>query len=130
MGLYIKVNQSNEVIIVCAPINFIEQQAYEMYENIRKSSIYKLIRVDYSVGNNQESQTGSALITQVVLEDNEGNVYFVEPNSFGVRFANGEITYKEYKKLKKRETLNGIVLFLGIIVFFSGLMIILMKNFA
>lgn len=130
MGLNIKVNQTNEVIIVCAPMNFIEQQAYEMYENIRKSSIYKLIRVDYSVGNNHESQTGSALITQVVLEDNEGNVYFVEPNSFGVRFANGEITYKEYKKLKKRETLNGILLFLGIIVFFCGLMIILMKNFA
>jgi hypothetical protein len=130
MGLYIKVNQPNEVIIVCAPINFIEQQAYEMYENIRKSSIYKLIRVDYSVENNQESQTGSALITQVVLEDNEGNVYFVEPNSFGVRFAKGEITYKEYKKLKKRETLNGILLFLGIIVSFGSLMIILMKNFA
>jgi hypothetical protein len=115
---------------VCAPINFIEQQAYEMYENIRKSSIYKLKRVDYSVGNNQQSQSGSALITQVVLEDNKGNVYFVEPNSFGVRFAKGEITYKEYKKLKKRGTLNGILLFMGIIVFFGGVMIILMKNFA
>ncbi|WHX99908.1 hypothetical protein [Neobacillus sp. DY30] len=115
---------------MCAPINFIEQQATEMYENIRKSSIYKLIRVDYSVANNQKSQSGAGLITQVVLEDNEGNVYFVEPNSFGVRFAKGEITYKEYKKFKKRETLNAILLFLGIIVFFSGLMIILMKNFA
>jgi hypothetical protein len=111
---------------VCSSNNFIELQAYNQSEQIRKVSLYKFIRVDYSGVNNQGSQSGTALITQVVLEDKDGNVYFVEPSPIGVRFAKGEITYKEYKKLQKRDTLNWIATFCGIVIIFSGLMFILM----
>jgi hypothetical protein len=122
---------------VCAPNNFIEQQAYEMYEKIRGNSVYKFVRVDYFEGSIQGShlqddteRNGAALITRVVLEDKEGALYTVEPNPHGVRFAKGEITYKEYKKLQKKETVNGIATFFGILVFFSGIMYFLMKVFS
>jgi hypothetical protein len=122
---------------VCTPNNFIEQQAYEMYEKIKKNSVYNFIRVDYSEGSYQGShsqventRSGLALITRVVLEDKNGTLFTVEPNPNGVRFAKGEITYKEYKKLQKRETVNGIATFFGILVFFSGLMYFLMRVFA
>jgi hypothetical protein len=121
---------------VCAPNSFIEQQAFEMYEKIQKNSVYNLIRVDYSEGSNQVSysqvnniRNGSALITRIVLEDKDGTLYIVEPNPNGVRFASGEITYKEYKKLQKREEVNGIATFFVILVFFSGSMYFLMKIF-
>ena len=120
---------------MCAPNNFIEQQAYEMYEKIKKNSVYNFIRVDYSEGSNQGSHSqgdntrnGSALILRVVLEDKDGTLYTVEPNPYGVRFAKGELTYKEYKKLQKRETVNGIATLFGIFVFFSGFMYFLMKT--
>ncbi|MDF2858301.1 MAG: hypothetical protein K0Q87_4152 [Neobacillus sp.] len=121
---------------MCAPNNFIELQAYEMFEKIKKSSVYDFIRVDYSGGSVQGSysqgdntRNGAALITRVVLEDKDGTLYTVEPNPNGVRFAKGEITYKEYKKLQKRETVIGIAAFFGILVFFGGFMYFLMKVF-
>lgn len=119
---------------MCSPNNFIEQQAYEMYEKIKNNSVYNFIRVDYSVqgfhSQDDNMRNGSALITRVVLEDKDGTLYTVEPNPYGVRFAKGEITYKEYKKLQKRETVNAIATFFGILVFFSGFMYFLMKVFA
>lgn len=115
---------------LCSSNNFIEQQAYEMSEKIKKDSIYKFIKVVYSGGNNLGSPSESALISQVVLESQEGTVYFVEPNPIGVKFAKGEISFKEYKKLQKRNTSHGIAIFFGIIFFFSGLMFMLMKYLA
>jgi hypothetical protein len=121
---------------VCAPNNFIEQQAYEMYEEIKVNSVYNFIRVDYSEGRNlgshlqnDNTRNGSALITRVVLGDKDGTLYTVKPNPHGVRFAKGEITYKDYKKLQKKETVNGIATLFGILVFFSGSMYFLMKIF-
>jgi hypothetical protein len=107
---------------VCSPNSFIEQQASEMSEKIRKDSLYKFIRVEYS-----ESEAG--YITKVVLEDKDGTVYSIEPNPFGVKFARGEITFKEYKKLQKQDTLNVMAIFSGIIVLFGGFMFGLMKYF-
>jgi hypothetical protein len=115
---------------VCSSNNYIEQQAYEMSEKIKKDSIYKFIKVVYSGGNDLGSPSGQVLITQVVLEDKDGTEYFVEPIPIGVKFAKGEISFKEYKKQLKRENLNGIASFFGIIVFFSGLMFMLMKYVA
>lgn len=123
-------SKTNEVINMCSSSNFIEQQAYEMSEKIRKASLYKFIRVNYSGGNHLESHSEVPLITQVILADKNGTTYSVEPNPIGLRFAKGEITYKEYKKLQKRNSLNGIAVFTGIVVFFIGFMFVLMKYFA
>jgi hypothetical protein len=111
---------TNEVIRVCSSNSFIEQQAYEMSKEIKKDSIYKFIREDYS-----EAEAG--YITKVILEDKDGTVYSIEPNPIGVKFARGEITFKEYKKLQKRDTLNVMAIFSGVIVLFGGFMFGFMK---
>ena len=93
---------------MCAPNNFIELQAHEMYEKIKRNSVYNFIRVDYSDGSYQGSHSQvdhtrnvSSLITGVVLEDKDGTIYTIEPNPNGVRFAKGEITKEEYQEMKR-----------------------------
>lgn len=107
---------------MCSSNNFIEQQAYEMSEKIKKDSLYKFIRVEYSEGE-------AGYITKAILEDKDGTLYSIEPNPIGVKFARGEITFKEYKKLQKRDTVNVMAIFSGIIVLFGGFMFGFMKYF-
>jgi Na+(H+)/acetate symporter ActP len=126
---------------VCDSNNFIEQQAYEWCEKIRKDSVYKFLRVEYSGGNSlglqkqnnhsQGNQTTnrSAIITRIVLEDKDGTVYPVEPNPNGLRFAKGEITFKEYRKLQNRETINFFTIFFVMSACFGGLMFTLVRFF-
>jgi hypothetical protein len=103
-----------EVMMMCLSNDFVEQQANEYAQKIRKGTIYKFSRVE---------ENDYSFITKVILEDEAGLSYSVEPNSFGLRFAKGEITYKEYKRLQERETFNGITSFIVIIGFVSILMI-------
>lgn len=121
---------------MCTTNNFIERQAYEMSQQIRKESLYKIVRVDYFEDYSQNAKkrnldtqdfdiaSSSALITKVILEDKDRAIYSVEPNLNGLRFAKGEIDYKKYNKLQQRETFNGIATFSAIVVFFSGVMFI------
>lgn len=124
---------------MCFSHNFIEQQAFEMCEKIREHSIYHFVRVefkegisvgvqkynDYLTGHKETTAIGLALITKIILKDNEGICYAVEPSLNGLRFAKGEITYKEYKKLQKREDFYGYTSFLAIIGFFSLFLIVM-----
>lgn len=118
---------------MCVSNNFIEQQAYEMGEEIRKNSLYKLVRVEVSGGNSLEFQkqddywNGKDLITKVILEDTKGTLYSVKPDHNGLRFAKGEITYKEYNQLQKREDFKGFSYFFVIIGFFIIMMFMLMR---
>jgi hypothetical protein len=91
-----------------------------MSEKIKKDSVYKFIREEYS-----DAEAG--YITKVVLEDKDGTVYSIEPNPIGIKFSRGEITFKEYKKLQKRDTLNVMAIFSGIIVLFGVFMFGFMK---
>ena len=68
--------------------------------------------------------TGTALITKVLLEDKDGTPYSVEPNLNGLRFAKGEISYKKYQKLQRKNDVTMFLCFFGIIGFFIVLMII------
>jgi hypothetical protein len=122
---------------MCSSFQFIEQQAFEMSEKIRGESIYKFVRVEVSEGFNlgsqhehghtngcvQVSATRPVYITKVILEDDEGNHYFVEPTPDGLRFAKGEISYKEYEKRLKRETLNVVSFFFFAVGFISLVML-------
>lgn len=107
---------------MCSSFDFIEQQAFDMSEKIRKDSIYKFVRVEVSESSGlhhvhdsnecvQISETRHALITKVILEDKDGNQYFVEPTTDGLRFAKGEITYQQYRKRHKRETIKMVSFF-------------------
>ena len=110
---------------VCFSNNVIEQQAYIISEKIIKDSIYKPIRLVFIGGKSIEIQNyksqGSSitgeeipLITRVILEDNEGLRFSVEPNENGLIFAIGEITYKEYKKIQHKESRQFIWYFFAI----------------
>ncbi|MCK6205739.1 hypothetical protein KZX50_09850 [Bacillus infantis] len=110
-----------EVGIVCVPNNLFEHQALEMTARIQKDSIYRFIRAECIGSQNLERHDLSlnrttcnneiALISKIVLEDTDGLRYCVEPTPYGLRFAKGEITYKEYKQSQKKETIQGLGLF-------------------
>lgn len=140
--LEIYVYQRKEVLNMCSPFHFIEQQAYEMSEKIRKDSIYKFVNVEVSEGSSQGSQqnlvdsnscvqetrTWAGYITKVILEDEKGKLYLIEPSIDGLRFAKGEITYQEYRKLQKRETINIVSIFF-VAVGLIGIMMLTLKRF-
>ncbi|CAG9609857.1 hypothetical protein NEOCIP111885_03600 [Pseudoneobacillus rhizosphaerae] len=110
---------------MCSPFHFIEQQAFEMSEKIRKETIYKFVNVEVSESSNLESQKSYAhsngyeynsqpragYITKVILVDEKGALFPVEPSMDGLRFAKGEISYKEYNKRQKKETINLVSVF-------------------
>lgn len=117
------------VIRMCFSNNFIEQQAYEMSKKIREHSRYKFLRLEFSGETRSGNQNGEALITKVILEDEDGTLYSVEPNPIGLRFAKGEISYKEYRKLQSKETSLVFVSLFAIIGFFSVVMFTLSRYF-
>jgi hypothetical protein len=126
---------------LCFSHNYIEQYAYEMSKKIWESSSYKPIRLEFAGGTslefknqpnywdspNNEMGNTPVLITKIILESSEGKLFSVEPNDNGLRFAKGEITYKEYKRLQKKEDVNGAVLYIVIIFVFFTLMSVLVK---
>ena len=117
---------------MCISTNFVEQQAYEMSEKIKQNSLYKFVGVDFSGSdssnfNQNHNLNESGLITKVTLEDKDGTSYTIEPNSNGLRFAQGEITFSEYKKLQKKENYYGFTLIFMILGFFSVIMFTMMK---
>jgi hypothetical protein len=95
---------------MCFSYHFIEQQAFEMCEKIRQHTIYNFVRLEFTQGDREGLQKqGPLLISKIILEDKEGTLYCVSPNPNGLKFAQGEITYKEYKKYERKETQNVLV---------------------
>ncbi|MDF1507913.1 hypothetical protein [Bacillus cereus] len=118
---------------MCVSNQFIEHQVYELSEMIQKSTLYKFVGFELAenvqVSSSAQTKDGLALISKVILEDENGTIYYVAPNQNGLRFAEKEITYKEYKKLQKNETQNAILTFLGILAVFGVLMVSMAKLF-
>ncbi|SOC15531.1 hypothetical protein SAMN05880501_108103 [Ureibacillus xyleni] len=102
---------------MCITSNFIELQAYQIYEEIRKETIYKLVWLENSEGrmiqlnNIQSYWDGQTLLTKAFLEDINGKLYIVNINNNGLSFAKGEISYKAYRRLEKSENRKGIIFF-------------------
>lgn len=119
---------------MCSSYDFIEQQALDMSEAIRKNSLFKVVRVEFSGGGSLEIQRDmiiqnvSDFITKVILEDQEGKLYAIEPSPIGLRFAKGEISFSEYQRLTKRETLSVVGSF-SIITGIFGLFAFSMMKF-
>lgn len=99
---------------LCFSSNFIEQQAFNIYENIKKQNNFKCVGVQLA-GNEYvdlvSKEDPAILITKVYLEDETGVRYAVVPNPHGLRFANGDISYVEYQHLQKKESRKGVSLF-------------------
>lgn len=100
---------------MCVFNNAFELQALNMSEIIQKNSIYQPFRIVYtggkSVGLQDHSPQQMNLITSIVLKDEEGNLYEIEPCENGLRFAKGEIRYSEYLRLQKKESRQVITYF-------------------
>ena len=99
---------------MCINNDFVERHAYQMYEEIKKSSLFKVVRVEGIGGTYlnpeklKEQMNSQELITNIVLEDNNKKRYVVNPDPFGYKFANGEISYKEYKNMQKMDDFKWI----------------------
>ncbi|WP_082232848.1 hypothetical protein [Halobacillus massiliensis] len=90
---------------MCVSNNVFELQAYRMYQQIIKSSVYSPITVECAGGRNidltcQEVES-TDLIKEIALKDKEGHLFRIKPHEEGLRFANGEITYEEYEGIIK-----------------------------
>ncbi|WP_338472955.1 hypothetical protein R4Z10_09630 [Niallia sp. XMNu-256] len=113
--------------------NFLEHQAYEISEEIRKQSLYKWVGLEVSgndgmgIKKKNTQWNGNELITKVILEDKNGTSFSINPDQNGLRFAKGEITYKEYCKLQKKADVQGYSYFFGIIGFFIIMMFTLTR---
>lgn len=102
----------NEVIYVCFSNNFLEQGAYLFCNKIIKETTYEIVclevggkRLQYQgflSSENDHSLQHDALISKIHLKDKTGNVYFVEPNLNGLKFAKGEISFDEYIRQQKK----------------------------
>ncbi|NME06877.1 hypothetical protein [Psychrobacillus sp. BL-248-WT-3] len=107
---------------MCFSTNVIEQQALIISDKIIKNSIYKPVSLDFISEKNvgiqdftmQSSGKDISLITRINLENNEGLQISVEPNENGLRYAMGEISYKDYKKLQNQESRQFIWYFFAI----------------
>lgn len=107
---------------MCFSTNVIEQQALIISDKIIKNSIYKPVSLDFISEKNvgiqdfamQSSGNNISLITRVNLVNNEGLQISVEPNENGLRYAMGEISYKDYKKLQNQESRQFIWYFFAI----------------
>ncbi len=105
---------------MCVSGNAFELQAYSFTEKISRSTLYKIVRIDFIGGNIIEADLehlkheGSlTLIKNIVLEDAKGKQYNIEPDEWGVLFATGEMTYNQYQRSKKLGTRKLLVFALG-----------------
>lgn len=122
---------NKEVIRMCFSYDQIEHQAYRLAKQIMLQSKHNPVRLNL-VGNSSieltnrnfvidklQNQDGSVpLIKHVILQDQAGKLYSIEPCETGLQFAQGEITYKEYLQKQKGETKKLIGFSLAFITLF------------
>ena len=106
---------------MCFSNNAIEQLAYTMSEQIYKHSIYKIIKIEFIGGESIDIQNQTQnlfsldvskelpLVTKLVLKGENGILYAIEPNENGLKFAKGQITYKEYNSIQKGGIYKGFI---------------------
>ncbi|WP_153062692.1 hypothetical protein [Ureibacillus chungkukjangi] len=106
-----------------------------MYEEINKSSLFRVVRVEGIEGTYLNSESSKKqwdsknLITKLVLKDKNNNSFVVNPDSIGLKFATGEISYKEYKRMQKLDDFKWISFSLLGISFLCLMIYFLLKFF-
>ncbi|WP_226678930.1 hypothetical protein [Mesobacillus jeotgali] len=103
---------------MCVSNNAIELQAYHFSEKIQESSSYSIVRVDFIGGTFLECEQGISLrselqdkgnfpmIKNLILKTKAGKQYRVEPDELGLRFARGDLSYRQYLLAKKEKFRN------------------------
>ena len=110
---------------MCINNDFIENQSYRIYEEISKSSLFKVARVEFLEGYCWEPQfelnqfNKNNLITKIILKDDKINSFTINPDDIGLKFAKREISYKEYLRFQKVDDFKWIgysILGVGILI--------------
>ncbi|SOC40940.1 SH3 domain-containing protein [Ureibacillus acetophenoni] len=110
---------------MCVNNDFIENQSNRIYEEISKSTLLKVARVEFQEGYCWEPQfepiqfNKNNLITKIILKDDKNNSFTINPDEIGLKFAKGEISYKEYLRVQKVDDFKWIgfsILGVGIII--------------
>ncbi|MBT2693652.1 hypothetical protein [Bacillus sp. ISL-55] len=116
---------------MCVSNNAIELQAYHFSEKIQESSLYNIVRVDFIGGTFLECEQETSLraefqgidnlplIKNLILQTKTGKQFIVEPDELGLRFAKGELSYRQYLLAKKQKARKMICYTFG----FTGLFI-------
>ncbi|KGR80077.1 hypothetical protein CD29_03790 [Ureibacillus manganicus DSM 26584] len=116
---------------MCINNDFIENQSYRIYEEIRKSSLFKVARVEFQEGYCWEPQfepiqfNNNDLITKIILKDDNNNSFTINPDDIGLKFAKGEISYKDYLRFQKIDNFKWI----GFSILGVGILITMMLTF-
>jgi len=116
---------------LCFSNDSIEKQIYEISERIQKKSLYTVVRIDClgeetltlqkshsSEDVNEIMHSEIPVISKIILKDKNDNHYTIRPTSLGLNFAEGKLTYNEYKMQEHREELKGYGIFAFILSFF------------
>lgn len=120
---------------MCVSTNAIEHHAINIYEAMRKQTKYKIIKVNFAGNEIPINDPGTValerlpLISSVIMEASDGIHYLIEPNETGLMFAKGEITYKEYLRIKQKAGRQMMGIFCGSIVLFLIMSLSLLKLF-
>ncbi|WP_139378278.1 hypothetical protein [Mesobacillus jeotgali] len=111
---------------MCVSHHNIEQQAYHYAEQIRQYTKYCPLYIQYIGAGRFAFEQGEPLpenspgvISKIVLADKDGNQYPIEPDELGLRFARGELAYKDYLRQQKKENGQLIGLTLALVAGFG-----------
>lgn len=110
---------------MCLSNDVLEQGAYLIFNQIIKETTYEIVCLEidgkrlqyqdyYSIGNKEFLQH-NVLMSKIHLRDKTGNIYLIEPNMNGLKFAKGEISFAEYIRQQKKAERLAFCLF-GILV--------------
>ncbi|WP_409250734.1 hypothetical protein V1502_11210 [Bacillus sp. SCS-153A] len=97
---------------MCVSDNIFEKQAYLILKQMADSPIYKPVKLQLSGGETidflnwerEYNQPSMALIKKVIVEDQNGSQFSVDPDEAGLKFTNGEIGFEDYQKIKRTDT--------------------------
>ena len=113
---------------MCVPNNVFEKQAFLIFEKMADSTIYKPVKLELNEGNilsferwkTASPQQSMMLIKNVIVEDQNGRQFSVQPDEAGLKFVTGEVTYKEYEQIKAKDTRKVFLIFSAAISLIVG----------
>lgn len=111
---------------MCVSHHNIDQISYHTAGQILKFTIYRPMHIEFigegrlPIEADQPFRVENrGVISKIVLADKGGNLYGIKPDEIGLKFARGEIDYKEYLNQQKKGNRQLIGLTLGLTILFA-----------
>ncbi|MBT2641602.1 hypothetical protein J7I80_05150 [Bacillus sp. ISL-41] len=111
---------------MCVSHHNIDQVSYYTAEQIVQFTVYRPLYIELIGEGRFAIEAGQpfpaenhGVISKIALADKGGKLYRIEPDEIGLKFARGEIDYKEYLNQQKKGNRQLIGLTLGLITLFA-----------